>query len=70
MGASGGVTGSDNDVVEAVFARTGAYIMGRHMFDEGEAGWPEEAPFHAPVFVVTHQPRKPWVRPGERRSAS
>jgi dihydrofolate reductase len=64
MGASGGVTGPDNDIVEAVFTRTGAYIMGRHMFDEGEVGWPEEAPFHAPVFVVTHQPRKPWVRPG------
>jgi dihydrofolate reductase len=64
MGVSGGVTGPDNDVVEAVFARTGAYVMGRHMFDEGEVGWPEEAPFHAPVFVVTHQPREPWVRSG------
>jgi dihydrofolate reductase len=64
MGVSGGVTGSDNDVVEAVFARTVAYVMGRHMFNEGEVGWPEEAPFHAPVFVVTHQPREPWVRPG------
>jgi dihydrofolate reductase len=24
----------------------------------------ENAPFHAPVFVVTHQPREPWLRPG------
>jgi dihydrofolate reductase len=64
MGLSDGVTGPDNDVVEAVFVRTGAYVMRRHMFDEGEVGWPEEAPFHAPVFVVTHQRRDPWVRPG------
>jgi len=26
--------------------------------------WPEEAPFHTPVFVVTHEQREPWARPG------
>ena len=26
--------------------------------------WPEETPFHTPVFVVTHQKRNPWERPG------
>src|SRR6266436_4032652 len=26
--------------------------------------WPEEAPFHTPVFVVTHEKRDPWERPG------
>jgi hypothetical protein len=25
--------------------------MGKRMFEEGEANWPEEAPFHTPVFV-------------------
>jgi dihydrofolate reductase len=34
------------------------------MFDEGEVGWPETAPFHTPVFVLTHHAREPWVRPG------
>lgn len=34
------------------------------MFDEGEVGWPEDAPFRAPVFVVTHQARESWVRKG------
>ncbi len=34
------------------------------MFDAGEQAWPEEAPFHTPVFVVTHQKRDPWERPG------
>lgn len=38
--------------------------MGKRMFDGGERGWPEEAPFHTPVFVLTHQKRDPWVRPG------
>ena len=46
------------------FARIGANIMGKRMFDEGEASWPEEAPFHNPVFVLTHEQRKPWSRPG------
>lgn len=64
MGMTGGKTGPDDAIVQAVFARTGAYLMGRRMFDEGEVGWPEHAPFQAPVFVVTHQPREPWVRPG------
>jgi dihydrofolate reductase len=59
-----GETGPDNDLVHEVFARSGAYVMGRRMFDEGEVGWPEDPPFRAPVFVVTHRPRQPWVRPG------
>ena len=38
--------------------------MGKRMFDAGEQAWPEEAPFHTPVFVVTHAERDPWERPG------
>jgi dihydrofolate reductase len=38
--------------------------MGKRMFDEGAANWPEQAPFGCPVFVHTHQTRTPWVRPG------
>jgi dihydrofolate reductase len=38
--------------------------MGKRMFDGGERFWPEEAPFHTPVFVVTHERRAPWERPG------
>lgn len=60
----GGETGPVNDLVRATFERTGAHIMGRRMFDGGELGWPEEAPFHTPVFVLTHHRREPWVRPG------
>jgi len=59
-----GATSPDDTIVKAIFARAGAYVMGRHMFEEGEVAWPENAPFHAPVFVLTHTPREPWPRPG------
>ena len=60
----GGKTGDDNRILEEVFKRTGATILGKRMFDGGEAHWPEDAPFHTPVFVLTHQVRKPWERKG------
>ena len=60
----GGLTGEDNRVLAETFARTGVSIMGKRMFDGGEQHWPEEAPFHTPVFVLTRQVRAPWVRPG------
>lgn len=60
----GGETGQDNRILEETFNRTGVSVMGKRMFEGGEQFWPEEAPFHTPVFVVTHQVRDPWVRPG------
>jgi dihydrofolate reductase len=60
----GGETGHDNHLLEETFKRTGVSIMGKRMFEGGERFWPEEAPFHTPVFVLTHEVRKPWVRPG------
>lgn len=53
----GGETGLDNQILEDTFHRTGVSIM-------GERFWPEEAPFHTPVFVVTHEERASWERPG------
>jgi dihydrofolate reductase len=60
----GGETGTDNAIVEHTFRRTGVSIMGKRMFELGERMWPEEAPFHTPVFVLTSEVREPWVRPG------
>lgn len=60
----GGEEGRDNDILAETFGRTGASVMGKRMFDLGEPAWPPEAPFHTPVFVVTHQRRDPWERPG------
>jgi dihydrofolate reductase len=59
-----GETGPDDDRVRHLFERTGVTVMGKRMFDGGERFWPEEAPFHTPVFVVTHERRAPWERPG------
>jgi dihydrofolate reductase len=60
----GGETGRDNQIVRGTFERTGASIMGKRMFEGGERFWPEEAPFHTPVFVLTNEVRTPWERPG------
>lgn len=60
----GGETGHDNRILEETFKRTGVSIMGKRMFDGGERFWPEEAPFHTPVFVLTHESRTPWERKG------
>jgi dihydrofolate reductase len=60
----GGEEGRDNDIVRETFERTGASVMGKRMFQAGEHAWPEDAPFHTPVFVVTHERRDPWERAG------
>jgi len=60
----GGETSADNEILKNTFYRTGVSIMGKNMFSLGEAMWPEEAPFHTPVFVLTDIKREPWVRPG------
>jgi dihydrofolate reductase len=60
----GGEEGRDNEITRETYERTGASVMGKRMFDAGEHAWPDEAPFHTPVFVVTHQKRDPWERPG------
>jgi dihydrofolate reductase len=60
----GGETGEDNRLLEETYKRTGVSIMGKRMFEGGEQAWPEEAPFHTPVFVLTKEVRSPWERPG------
>jgi dihydrofolate reductase len=60
----GGETGPVNDLVRSTMERIGANVMGKRMFEQGERSWPENAPFHTPVYVLTHERREPWVRPG------
>lgn len=55
--------GADSQLIEDVFARTGAYIMGKRMFEEGEVSWPEDL-YKADVYVLTHEKRAPWVQKG------
>ena len=53
-GREGGEEGVDSDVLDEMFARAGAIIVGRRMFDNAE-GWGDEPPFGMPAFVVTHR---------------
>ena len=60
----GGDTGADNRVIKHTIARTGATILGKRTFDEGEPNWPDAPPFRSDVFVLTHEVRSPWPRRG------
>ena len=59
-----GETDVNDEVIAESFARPGAYVMGRRMFDGGERPWGEEPPFRNPVFVVTHRERERLERLG------
>lgn len=37
---------------------TGAYVMGRHMYDAAGEHWSVESPYRTDVFVVTHRPHE------------
>jgi dihydrofolate reductase len=71
-GEEGGEDGPDSQVAEEVMQGVGAYVMGRHMFGGGSGPWErdwkgwwgDEPPYHAPVFVLTHQPREPLTMLG------
>src|SRR5205823_5598680 len=71
-GLDGGERTADSAVVDKVVQGVGAYVMGRKMFGGGEGPWDEtwtgwwgdDPPYHVPVFVLTHHPRKPVVKEG------
>ncbi len=64
QGLSGGQTNKDDEELRQRFAPTGAVVMGRRMFDEGEGPWGDNPPYHMPVFVVTHQARDTLIKEG------
>jgi len=66
-GQDGGTTGIDDEFAKAGFDNIGAWILGRNMFGPIRGGWGDESwngwwgdepPYHVPVFVLTHHPRK------------
>jgi dihydrofolate reductase len=63
-GREGGEARSDGALVEESFERTGALVMGKRMFENGDDpnGWGDDPPFHEPVFVLTHEAREPKVQ--------
>ena len=63
-GQAGGKTDRDDEVLREALEATGAFLMGRRMFDVGEEPWGDDPPFHRPVFVVTHTARPEVVKEG------
>lgn len=72
-GMQGGALGVDDDFAARGFANIGAWIMGRNMFGPIRGPWPDDSwkgwwgdnpPYHVPVFVLTHQPRRSFEMAG------
>jgi len=51
-------TDADAEIRDALYARTGAVVIGRRMFDVGFEPWGDPPPFGMPVFVVCHEGRE------------
>ncbi|MET8852664.1 dihydrofolate reductase family protein [Amycolatopsis sp. NPDC004625] len=45
-----------------LFEGTGAFVVGRSMFDMGVDPWGDDGTFKKPVFVVTNRPHEPVVK--------
>jgi dihydrofolate reductase len=67
FGGEEGTTGIDDDFARRGTENLGAWILGRNMFGPIRGVWPDDAwkgwwgdnpPYHVPVFVLTHHPRK------------
>jgi dihydrofolate reductase len=53
----------DREVADEVFAlTTGAFVIGRRMFDVGEGPWGEDGAFGKPCFVLTHRGKDKLVK--------
>lgn len=73
-GQEGGKVNASTPVVEELQSNVGATVMGRNMFGGGPGSWREDPPwngwwgdnppFHTPVFVLTHHPRRPLEMDG------
>jgi dihydrofolate reductase len=73
-GLDGGETNASSPIVDETVARSGAVVMGRRMFSNGDGPWEDDPkaygwwgddpPFHVPVFVVTHHAREPLPMEG------
>ncbi|HVK08529.1 MAG TPA: dihydrofolate reductase family protein [Gemmataceae bacterium] len=73
FGQDGGDTGVDDRFAARGFENVGAWVLGRNMFGPVRGPWPDESwkgwwgdtpPYHCPVFVLTHHPRKPLEMDG------
>jgi dihydrofolate reductase len=59
-----GKSDPDAEVVDEVYARTGAIIVGKRMFDVGVGPWGDPRPSTCRSLSVTHEAREPLVKQG------
>lgn len=73
FGKDDGTIGTDDEYVWRAIATLGAWIIDRNMFGPIRGEWPEDAwkgrwgenpPYHVPLFVLTHYPRRSVEMPG------
>jgi dihydrofolate reductase len=57
-------TAADAEIVDEIYATTGAVLIGKRMFDVGVEPWGDPPPFGMPVLIVTHETREPLPRRG------
>ena len=57
-----GKTARDAELIDEQFKTTGAFIIGRRMFDVGEKPWGDDGAFGMPCFVLTHRPRETLIK--------
>ncbi|WP_328448031.1 dihydrofolate reductase family protein [Amycolatopsis sp. NBC_00438] len=55
-------TDADAAAAAKLFDGTGAFVLGRSMFDVGIDPWGDDGTFRKPCFVVTHRPSEPVVK--------
>lgn len=53
---------SDRQVAEEMFSNTGAFIIGKTMFDVGIGTWGEDGAFGMPCFVITHHAQPALIK--------
>ncbi|VXC17991.1 Deaminase (fragment) [Flavobacterium sp. 9AF] len=60
---SGKEDSADGTLIRETIESTGAFIMGKRMFEGGEKHWPNDL-YKADVYVLTHEEREPWIQEG------
>lgn len=55
---------TDAQVIEDYAGTIGALVMGKGLFDIGDAPWGDDPPWGMPVFVVTHNANDPVAKQG------
>lgn len=53
---------ADRQAAESMFAGTGAFVIGRTLFDVGIGLWGEDGTWGRPVYVVTNRPQDDLVK--------